>query len=245
VSKKRKPSAGSAVKKPAMSLWLKTATAALESLQANVFISNLDFKIIYINERGKETLRKLADEVRKSFNIDIERVLGASIHTFHRNPQAVEKILTTAGALPHQTEFSFGSTTLEARINSIPDAAGRVIGYVVAWEDVTYRQRLELDAVGQVAAIGRVQAVVEFGLDGTIVNANDNFLQPMGYSLDEIKGKHHSIFVDPGHAASAEYRQFWLDLAGGRRQSGRFRRLGKDGRGLDPGVILSNSGSCR
>jgi methyl-accepting chemotaxis protein len=89
---------------------------------------------------------------------------------------------------------------------------------------------LELDAAGQVAAIGRVQAVVEFDLDGTIVSANDNFLQPMGYSLDEIQGKHHSIFVDPGHAAGAEYKQFWLDLVAGRRQSGRFRRLGKDRR---------------
>src|SRR5262245_60448353 len=109
-----------------MSQWLKTAAAALESLRANVFISDLDFKIVYINQCGKETLRKIADEVQKSFNFDVESMVGASIHTFHRDPRAVEKILTTLGALPHQTEFSFGNTTLEARINSIPDAAGRL-----------------------------------------------------------------------------------------------------------------------
>jgi methyl-accepting chemotaxis protein len=132
--------------------------------------------------------------------------------------------------LPHQAEFSFGNTTLEARINSIPDAAGKVTGYVVAWEDITYRQQLELEASGQVAAIRRVQAVVEFEVDGTVVDANDNFLGPMGYNLEEIKGKHHNQFVEPAYAATAEYRQFWLDLAAGRRQSGRFRRLGKGGK---------------
>lgn len=230
MGKKRKAAATAAARKPAVSQGLKAAAAALESLRANVFIGNLDFEIVYINQCGKETLREIAAEVQRSFNFDVEHILGSSIHTFHRNPRAVEKILTTPGALPHQAEFSFGNTTLEARINSIPDAAGHVIGYVVAWEDVTYRLRLELDAAGQVTAIGRVQAVVEFGIDGTIVNANENFLQPMGYSLDEIKGKHHSLFVDPGHAASAEYKQFWPDLAAGKPHSGRFRRLGKGGK---------------
>jgi methyl-accepting chemotaxis protein len=229
MGKRRKTTANAVASKPAVGQWLQTAAAALDNLRANVFIGNLDYEIVYVNQCGKETLRKIAGEVKRSFNFDIERIVGSSIHTFHQNPRAVEKILTTPGALPHQTEFSFGNITLEARINSISDTAGQVIGYVVAWEDVTHRLQLELDAAGQVAAIGRVQAVVEFGIDGTIVNANDNFLQPMGYTLEEIKGKHHRIFVDPAQAASAEYRQFWLDLTEGRRQSGRFRRLGKGG----------------
>ena len=72
--------------------------------------------------------------------------------------------------------------------------------------------------------------MVEFNLDGLISKANDNFLELMGYRLDEIEGRHHNIFVDPAHATSAEYRQFWTDLAAGRQQTGRFRRLGKDGR---------------
>ncbi len=71
--------------------------------------------------------------------------------------------------------------------------------------------------------------MVEFGLDGVITHANENFLQAMGYRLDEIKGKHHSMFVETGDAARPEYRQFWLDLAAGHPQSGRFRRIGKGG----------------
>jgi methyl-accepting chemotaxis protein len=58
-----------------------------------------------------------------------------------------------------------------------------------------------------------VQAVIEFALDGTILQANDNFLQAMGYRLEEIQGKHHSLFVDPEQARSAEYRDFWARWA--------------------------------
>src|SRR5262245_23489179 len=61
------------------------------------------------------------------------------------------------------------------------------------------------DVLGQLDAINRVQAVISFHLDGTIVEANDNFLQAMGYGLAEVQGRHHSMFVDPTYAASAEY----------------------------------------
>lgn len=216
--------------KPKTDQWVGLASAALDRLQGNVFIANPELKIIYINECGKRTLGKIASEVRGAFGLEIEQILGSSIHKFHKDAARVEQILSNQEGLPHQALFTFGEVTLEARINSVPGSNGKIAGYVVAWEDVTYRQRLELDAAGQVAAIGRVQAVIEFGLDGTILNANENFLQPMGYSLEEVKGKHHSMFVDSAHATSPEYRQFWLDLASGRQQSGRFRRLGKNGR---------------
>lgn len=230
MSKKRPKKATAAAMKPRIDSRLNLAIAALDHLEANVFIANPELKIVYINECAQRTLRKIANEVRGAFGVEIEQILGSSIHTFHKDASRVERILGTKEALPHQALFTFGEVALEARINSVPGSNGKIAGYVVAWEDVTYRQRLELDAAGQVAAIGRVQAVVEFSLDGTIVNANENFLQPMGYSLDEIKGKHHRIFVEPAHAESAEYRQFWLDLVSGRQQSGRFRRLGKDRR---------------
>ncbi|WP_425618928.1 methyl-accepting chemotaxis protein [Anatilimnocola sp. NA78] len=112
----------------------------------------------------------------------------------------------------------------------ILDGTGKPFKIVKIATDVTEARLQNADYEGQVAAIGRVQAVVEFGLDGIITTANQNFLQAMGYRLDEIKGKHHSLFVDPTYANSAAYRQFWLDLATGRQQTGRFRRLGKDGK---------------
>jgi methyl-accepting chemotaxis protein len=80
------------------------------------------------------------------------------------------------------------------------------------------------------AAINRAQALIEFTLDGTIVTANDNFLAATGYSLDEIRGKHHRMFCDADYVQSKEYQTFWSDLAAGDISAGQFRRLGKNGR---------------
>ena len=82
---------------------------------------------------------------------------------------------------------------------------------------------------GQLTAISKSQAVIEFELDGTIVTANDNFCQAVGYTLDEIQGQHHRIFVDATYANSPEYRQFWSDLGRGQFSSGEFERFRKDG----------------
>ena len=86
------------------------------------------------------------------------------------------------------------------------------------------------DLRGQVKAISRSQAVIEFALDGTIRAANENFLSAVGYSLEEIRGKHHRMFVDPVERDSAAYQRFWTQLAQGEYQAGQFKRLGKDGR---------------
>ncbi|MFO1066682.1 MAG: methyl-accepting chemotaxis protein [Pirellulales bacterium] len=87
-----------------------------------------------------------------------------------------------------------------------------------------------VDYQAQVSAVDRANAVVEFGLDGTVIRANDNFLKTMGYSSDEIVGRHHRIFVDATEAASIEYRQFWDDLRAGKSSSGEFQRFGKGNR---------------
>ena len=83
---------------------------------------------------------------------------------------------------------------------------------------------------GMFDAINRVQAVIEFGLDGTIQHANENFLNAMGYSLDEVRGKHHSMFVEPAYRESAEYKLFWEKLGRGDFDAGQYKRLGKGGR---------------
>lgn len=78
-------------------------------------------------------------------------------------------------------------------------------------------------------AFGRSQAIIEFKLDGTIVDANENFLKILGYKLEEIKGKHHSIFVESAYASSSDYSDFWRRLASGQYQAGEFMRLAKNG----------------
>ncbi|WP_422178639.1 PAS domain-containing protein [Caulobacter sp.] len=81
----------------------------------------------------------------------------------------------------------------------------------------------------QVAAMDRSQAVIEFKLDGTILRANANFLNALGYQAEEVVGKHHSIFVPSAEAASAEYRAFWNELNSGQFVARKFLRIGKGG----------------
>ena len=86
------------------------------------------------------------------------------------------------------------------------------------------------EVLSQIEAIGKSQAVVEFRMDGTLLNANENFLKAVGYTLDEVKGKQHGMFVDDEYRRSGEYRDFWAHLNRGDYQMGEYKRIGKDGR---------------
>jgi len=86
------------------------------------------------------------------------------------------------------------------------------------------------DGAAKLAALDRSQAVIEFEPDGTIVTANDNFLATLGYRLEDIRGRHHAMFVAPEERESADYRSFWASLAAGEYKVAEFRRIGRDGR---------------
>ena len=119
---------------------------------------------------------------------------------------------------------------IQASYNPIADANGRVYKVVKFATDVTGSKLLAADYAGQIAAIGKSQAVIEFELDGTVRTANDNFLRVLGYSLDEVKGRHHRMFCEPAFASSPDYARFWGDLNAGRFQAGEFKRIGKGGK---------------
>jgi methyl-accepting chemotaxis protein len=119
---------------------------------------------------------------------------------------------------------------IQASYIPIADGQGRPVKVVKYAVDITEEKRTRADHAGQIAAIDRAQAVVEFDLDGTIRRANPNFLTAMGYTAQEVVGRHHRMFVDPAEAQSQAYRQFWDKLAAGEFAQGQFRRLGKGGR---------------
>ena len=119
---------------------------------------------------------------------------------------------------------------IRATYNPILDAAGRPYKVVKFASDITDVKLRFADFEGQIAAIHKSQAVIEFKLDGTILSANENFLKAMGYSAEDVTGRHHRMFVSPDEAQSNAYQRFWADLAMGRYQSGQFRRIGKGGR---------------
>ncbi|WCL54497.1 methyl-accepting chemotaxis protein [Gimibacter soli] len=119
---------------------------------------------------------------------------------------------------------------LQATYNPILGADGTPIRVVKFASDITAQKLENAEIAGKLAAIGKTQAVIEFTPDGTILTANENFLKTVGYGLDEITGQHHRMFVDPSESAGASYRAFWEQLATGQHQTGRFRRIAKDGR---------------
>ena len=119
---------------------------------------------------------------------------------------------------------------IEATYNPIKDAKGKPYKVIKFATDITAQKMKDFDSAGQLNAISRSQAVIEFKTDGTILTANENFLKTMGYTLDEVKGKHHSMFADAAFAQSQEYKDFWRKLAEGQFFSAQYKRLGKGGK---------------
>ena len=119
---------------------------------------------------------------------------------------------------------------IQASYNPMLDRNGKVYGVIKFATDITAEKLASMEDAGMIAAIGRAQAVIAFNLDGTVVTANENFLKTLGYSLGEIQGKHHSMFVEPAMRDSAAYREFWANLNRGEYQAAEYKRIGKGGK---------------
>jgi len=119
---------------------------------------------------------------------------------------------------------------IQASYNPMLDRNGKVYRVIKFATDITAEKLGSMEDAGTIAAIGRAQAVIAFNLDGTVVTANENFLKTLGYSLGEIQGKHHSMFVEPAMRDSAAYREFWASLNRGEYQAAEYKRIGKGGK---------------
>jgi methyl-accepting chemotaxis protein len=119
---------------------------------------------------------------------------------------------------------------LEASYNPVLDERGKVLKVVKYALDVTSKVEQEAATRSKLAALDRAMAVIEFDLSGHVLDANPNFLNVMGYSLAELKGKHHRMFCEPSLVNSGEYADFWRRLNNGEFFTGQFKRIGKHGR---------------
>lgn len=118
---------------------------------------------------------------------------------------------------------------IRATYNPVLNDKGQPFKVVKFATDITDEKMSEADQGGQITAINKAQAVIHFDLNGNILDANENFLKTTGYSLEEIRGKHHRMFVDPEYANSAEYQNFWRKLRSGEFDAGEYKRFGKGG----------------
>ena len=201
---------------------------AIDTLRAKVMLADADLNITYMNEAVLELLREAEGDIRKELHkFSIDTLIGSNIDVFHKNPVHQRTMLARLDR-PHNATIRVGGRAFDLTVVPIM-TGGKRIGFSVEWTDAAERLQ-NIDHSAQSAAISRSQAVIEFTPDGTIVTANSNFLNTMGYSLIDIQGRHHSMFVDSGAQGSPEYRAFWDDLGRGEYKAGEFRRIGKNGR---------------
>lgn len=121
---------------------------------------------------------------------------------------------------------------LNAAYNPIVDSTGKIYKVVKFATDITEQKLKSIENRAKLDAIDKAQAVIEFNLDGTVITANGNFLKILGYSLDEIQGKHHRMFCEPEFTASNEYRLFWEKLNRGEFEAKEYKRIGKGGKSV-------------
>ncbi|MFT4252308.1 MAG: PAS domain-containing methyl-accepting chemotaxis protein, partial [Caulobacter sp.] len=119
---------------------------------------------------------------------------------------------------------------IQASYNPIRNARGTVTRIVKIATDITEQKQKSAEQHGKMEAVSRAQAVIEFTPNGEILTANQNFLDALGYGLNEIVGRHHSLFVEGAYAASPEYAAFWERLNSGEFVAAEFKRVGKGGR---------------
>ncbi|WP_395646736.1 methyl-accepting chemotaxis protein [Terricaulis sp.] len=192
-----------------------------------MMVIDRDFKVTYANDATKKLFTDNLTAFRQlwpSFNP--EAIIGTCIDMFHKNPAHQRQLLSDPSRLPYRTDINVGDLKISLNVSAVFDAKRNYVGNVLEWDNVT---ETRVNA-GMLNALDRSQAVIEFSLDGRILKANKNFLDTLGYTMEEVRGQHHSIFVDPVYRASPEYRAFWDRLARGEYQADKYRRIAKGGR---------------
>ncbi len=201
---------------------------AMEALNANIMIADRNLNITYMNPAVMDLLQKAEADLKKELpRFSVATLIGSNIDVFHKTPAHQRDMLKNLKGR-HNATIKVGDLMFDLQVSPLV-RGGRNSGFVVEWSDA--RTRLQnLEFAVQIAAISRSQAVIEFDIDGTILNANANFLNCLGYTMEEIKGRKHSMFVEKAYAASPAYEEFWNGLRAGEFHPQEFRRVHKDGR---------------
>ncbi len=203
------------------------AQASLDHISTAVMRVDRELIITEVNRATRDMLAKHAESFTKLWpGFTAERIVGTCIDIFHRQPEHQRRLLADPARLPFRTDITVGDVKFAINVAASYDAAGTHDGSIMEWTEVT---ELRIQQ-GQLAAINRSQAVIEFALDGRILHANQNFLNALGYTLEEVRGQHHSLFVTPEYRDSPEYRAFWEKLGRGEYDAAQYRRIGKGGR---------------
>ncbi|AKC68496.1 chemotaxis protein [Pandoraea oxalativorans] len=207
---------------------LQAVTAALNRVQA-VIEFDLQGRVLHANENFLHTLGYRLDEIQ-----------GQHHRMFCEPEYTASNAYREFWAKLGRGDFDSGEykrlgkggreVWIRASYNPVFDPNGVPYKVIKFATDVTADRTRQAEYEGKVRAMDIAQAVIEFNLDGTVITANDNFLKTLGYSLDDVRGKHHRMFCEADYVAGNEYRDFWAKLNRGEFGAGRYKRLGRGGR---------------
>ncbi len=202
-----------------------------ESIFQEMLVMEIDLqgRILSVNENFLNVLQYRSDTI-------IGRTLEELIpQTFHRDPNYLKMRQGLANGEHFNGAYRLlrgdgREAWLRCIWQPIRDGRGQIQSVVVCANDLTRTIETAKEHEGLINALLRSTAVIEFNLKGEVLNANQRFLDAMGYRLEQIKGKHHSVFCDPEESSSAGYREFWAKLLRGEFVVGRFKRIDAHGR---------------
>ena len=201
---------------------------ALDAINANVLVIDGQGRIIYLNGAMARLLREIETDIREDLpDFAVGALLGRDIGVLFEDPGRPRRMREKPAT--HRTTVRVGKQTFDLVETPIASPDGILIGVAIELSDASLRLQ-NLNYAAQANSIGRVRGVVEFNIDGTIVTANELFLKSTGYSLAEIKGRHHSMFLDPSERDTAAYRNFWTKLSRGEYEAAESKRFGKGGK---------------
>lgn len=201
--------------------------AAINRAQAVIEFA-LDGTILDANQNFLDVMGYRLDEIKGRHHSIFVDSADKNSHEYRSFWDRLERGEFNSGQFKRIAK-SGADVWIQASYNPIFDSDNRPFKVVKFATDITEQKVKNSDFEGQIKAISTSQAVIEFKMDGSIIEANDNFLATLGYSLADVKGMHHSMFVDSEYKQSIEYAQFWKKLSSGQYHSGRFPRIGKNG----------------
>lgn len=201
---------------------------AISKAQA-VIEFNMDGSVITANDNFLETLGYALDDITgQHHSMFVEPAVRNSAE-YKQFWERLNRGEYAAGEFK-RIHKSGEEVWIQASYNPILDVSGTPFKVVKFASEITAAKLATAENAGKMDAISKAQAVIEFNMDGSIITANDNFLSTLGYSLNEVTGQHHSMFIESAFKASAEYQQFWEKLNRGEFESGEFKRIGKGGK---------------
>lgn len=200
---------------------------AMDGASAAVMAIDRDFVVTYVNDATRMLFTDNMEIFRKAFPaFDPAKIIGTCIDVFHKHPSHQRQLLSDPSRLPYTTMIKVGPLNIRLHVTATRDKKGNYIGNILEWRDVT----AEMDSVGQISAIHKSQGVIELALDGTVLKANDVYLEMLGYTVAELAGQHVSKVLPPDYARSPEYAVLWQKLQNGESHMAQARRIAKDGR---------------